>query len=78
MWHIVDKNLVYFFEVYTVGQESKYLQVQGVPSLRTEKQLVKVFQKYGQVKSWRKLDKYPSEDFTETFLFHYENIQDAR
>ena len=78
MCTILHSGVQFCIQVYTVSQESKHLQVHGVPTLRTEQQLLKLFQKYGAIKQWRKLEAYPCEDFTETYLFTFENIHSAR
>ena len=65
-------------QVYTVSQESRYLLVQGVPALGAHQELVKQFALYGTIQEYNVLDQYPAEEYTEVFLFKFQNTQSAR
>ena len=52
--------------------------MQGVPSLASHGDLLKICSKFGKVDEWSVLDKYPHEDFTKVFLIKYEFISNAR
>ncbi|WAQ93671.1 RBM48-like protein [Mya arenaria] len=65
-------------KVYTVNQESIYVLVQGVPSVGTSRELMRLFEAQGDLDDHRVLDEYPAAQFTETHLFKYKRIQSAR
>jgi len=65
-------------KVYTINQESKYLLVQGVPSVGVRKELIELFAIYGAIEEYRYLDEYPSEEFTDVYWIKFQKIQAAR
>ncbi|XP_065054028.1 uncharacterized protein LOC135682876 isoform X1 [Rhopilema esculentum] len=65
-------------KVYTISQESKYLLVQGVPSVGVTKELIELFAIYGAVEEYRYLDEYPGEEFTDVYWIKFQKIQSAR
>ncbi|XP_031552909.1 uncharacterized protein LOC116290067 [Actinia tenebrosa] len=65
-------------KVYTINMESKNILVQGVPSLGVSKDLMDIFSSYGNIESFKKLDDYPTEEFTEVYLIKYARINNAR
>ncbi|KAK3736514.1 hypothetical protein QZH41_009388, partial [Actinostola sp. cb2023] len=64
--------------VYTINQESKYIIVNGVSSVGVSQELSGKLSAYGYIAEYRKLDDYPTEDFTEVYLVKYEKISNAR
>eukprot|EP00112_Aurelia_sp_Birch-Aquarium-sp1_P020336 Seg5218.1 transcript_id=Seg5218.1/GoldUCD/mRNA.D3Y31 product="RNA-binding protein 48" protein_id=Seg5218.1/GoldUCD/D3Y31 len=65
-------------KVYTINQESKYLLVQGIPSVGVCKELIELFAIYGAVEEYRYLDEYPAEEFTDVYWIKFKKIQSAR
>ena len=74
----MDLYLIAYFQVYTVNQESRYLLVQGVPSVGAQHELVQLFALYGTVDEYRLLDEYPADEFTEVYWIKYSKLQAAR
>lgn len=44
--------LIILFQVYTINDESKYLLVQGVPSVNAKKELLQLFEAYGEIEEY--------------------------
>ncbi|CAF1303410.1 unnamed protein product [Adineta steineri] len=72
-------------KVYTIAQESKYLLVQNIPSIAgVTEQLLPYFNQYGNIDQHWKLDGYERKDsnddeqFFDTILVKYVQIQNAR
>lgn len=65
-------------KVYTIHHESKYLIVQGVPTVGASNELLKLLETVGEVAEHKILDDYPCDQFTEVHLFKYKKIQSAR
>ncbi|KAI3358536.1 hypothetical protein L3Q82_014955, partial [Scortum barcoo] len=65
-------------KVYTINLESRYLMVQGVPSIGVMTELVQLCALYGDVEEYRPLDEYPAEDFTEVYLVKFKKLTSAR
>ncbi|KAL4221952.1 RNA-binding protein 48 [Mactra antiquata] len=65
-------------KVYTIHNESKYLLVQGIPTVSVSNEVIKLFEVHGDIDEHRILEDYPCEQFTETHLFKYKKIQSAR
>ncbi|CAG0913947.1 unnamed protein product [Notodromas monacha] len=66
-------------KVYTVCNESKYLLIQGVPSVKLDQEMKKACEKYGKLVSAERLEDYPPlEQFTETWLVCYQFLASAR
>lgn len=61
-----------------MNQESKYLLVQGIPSVGAHDDLVRMVASYGPLAEYRFLDEYPAEKFTEVLWIKYKQIQAAR
>lgn len=70
--------VLFFFQVYTINLESRYLLIQGVPALGVMKELVEQFALYGAVEEYHALDEYPAEQFTEVYLIKFQKLQCAR
>jgi len=68
----------FFFQVYTINLESRYLLIQGVPALGVMKELVEQFALYGAIEEYHALDEYPAEQFTEVYLIKFQKLQCAR
>ncbi|KAK1805038.1 hypothetical protein P4O66_019406, partial [Electrophorus voltai] len=64
--------------VYTINLESRFLLVQGVPAIGVMTELVQLFALYGVIEEYRPLDEYPSEQFTEVYLFKFQKLTSAR
>ncbi|XP_051527063.1 RNA-binding protein 48-like isoform X2 [Myxocyprinus asiaticus] len=65
-------------KVYTINLESRFLLVQGVPSIGVMTELVQLFALYGVIEEYRVLDEYPAEQFTEVYLFKFQKLTSAR
>lgn len=66
-------------KVYTINNESRYILIQGVPSVGASENLVNLCSKFGEVEEHHALDEYPCEDqYTEVYLFKFKKIQSAR
>jgi hypothetical protein len=72
-------------KVYTIAQESKYLLIQNIPSIAgVTEQLLPYFNHYGNIEQYWRLDGYIRKDSTEddqffdTILIKYIQIQHAR
>lgn len=65
-------------KVYTINNESKYLLVQGVPSVNVTNELLQLFESFGEVERMERLADYPCEEFTEAYHVKYKQIQSAR
>ncbi|CAF1557032.1 unnamed protein product [Rotaria magnacalcarata] len=72
-------------KVYTIAQESKYLLVQNIPSVRgVIEQLLPYFNQYGKLEQYWRLDGYERIDsstddaFFDTVLIKFLQIQQAR
>ena len=61
-----------------MSNESKYLLVQGVPAVRVQDDLLKMFALYGTIEEYRVLAEYPREEFTEVLWIKFQRIQAAR
>ncbi|KAL3308450.1 hypothetical protein Ciccas_013020 [Cichlidogyrus casuarinus] len=74
-----DGRLKKAVKCFTIADESAYLIILGVPTLKLEHQLAARILKTCQLKHLRRLENYPAADaFTETFLVHVESINGAR
>lgn len=69
---------IVFVQVFTVNSESKYILVNNVQATGLEKDLLKLCTKYGTVEQCKSLTSYPVEQFTQTFLVKFQDIQAAR
>ncbi|XP_051520525.1 RNA-binding protein 48-like [Myxocyprinus asiaticus] len=65
-------------KVYTINLESRFLLVQGVPAIGVMTELVQLFALYGVIEEYRVLDEYPTEQFTEVYLFKFQKLTSAR
>lgn len=72
-------------KVYTIAQESKYLLVQNIPSIRNvTEQLLPYFNQYGKIEQHWRLDGYERKDtkdgneFLDTILIKFLQIHRAR
>ncbi|XP_001625251.3 formin-like protein 20 [Nematostella vectensis] len=65
-------------KVYTVNLESKFLLVQGVPTVGATKELLEMFALYGPIQEYQLLKDYPKEKFTEVYWIKFEKINSAR
>eukprot|EP00794_Sanderia_malayensis_P003470 gene3470-3967_t len=65
-------------KVYTINQESKYLLINGIPSIGVGKEAVELFAIYGEVEEYKMLDEYPSDEFTDTYWIKFKKVQSAR
>lgn len=65
-------------KVYTINQESKYLLVQGVPTVGASRELIERFALYGDIEEYRLLDEYPCEEFTEVYWVKYKRLASAK
>ena len=72
-------------KVYTIAQESKYLLIQNIPSIAgVSEQLLPYFNQYGNIEQYWKLDGYIKKDedkdqeFFDTILIKFVQIQQAR
>ncbi|KAF9207857.1 RNA-binding protein 48 [Podila verticillata] len=64
--------------VYTINHESRHLIIENVPSYGVIDELVDLCGIHGEIEEYRRLDTYPSEQFTQAYLISYSHIQDAR
>lgn len=69
---------VFFYQVYTINLESRYLMVQGVPAIGVMTELIQLCALYGVVEEYRPLDEYPTEEFTEVYLVKFQKLTSAR
>ena len=61
-----------------MSDESRYLLIQGVPTIGVGKELHDTCAVHGEISALSVIDDYPSEPFTKTYLLKYENINNAR
>ncbi|KAK7022018.1 RNA-binding protein 48 [Halocaridina rubra] len=65
-------------KVYTVNDESKYLIIAGVPSIKILAELQRECFRYGGIEALEMIPDYPREEYTEVYLVKYRNIKCAR
>lgn len=64
--------------VYTVNDESRYLILDGVPSIKISSELEMLCQRYGDIDFLKMLPDYPHEDYAEVYLVKYKVLKNAR
>ncbi|KAK2584534.1 hypothetical protein KPH14_006903 [Odynerus spinipes] len=64
--------------IYTINDESQHLMICGVPQLKLRQEIKKLVFPYGMVKKVHVVSNYPTEEFTEAYHIHYEDIRSAR
>ncbi|RWS05226.1 hypothetical protein B4U79_02099 [Dinothrombium tinctorium] len=65
-------------QVFTISDESRYLLVHRVPSLKLRDELTRVCRKFGPLEFVLLAEDYPvSEPFTEVFVVKYKYLQNA-
>lgn len=75
----VPNNSTYcILKVYTCTQESKYIIVTNIPSIGVNQQLLKLFAIYGTIEESNMLYEYPCASYSETMLFKFLKIKNAR
>ncbi|XP_046817586.1 uncharacterized protein LOC124423652 isoform X2 [Vespa crabro] len=65
-------------KIYTINDESQHLMICDVPQLQLRQEIKKLVFPYGAVKKVHVVSNYPSEEFTEAYHIHYEDIRSAR
>ncbi|KAF7400980.1 hypothetical protein HZH66_006164 [Vespula vulgaris] len=65
-------------KIYTINDESQHLMICDVPQLQLKQEVKKLIFPYGAVKKVHVVSNYPSEEFTEAYHVHYEDIRSAR
>ncbi|KAI4496180.1 hypothetical protein M0802_008047 [Mischocyttarus mexicanus] len=65
-------------KIYTINDESQHLMICDVPQLQLRQEIKKLVFPYGIVKKVNVVSNYPSEEFTETYHVHYQDIRSAR
>lgn len=65
-------------KVYTVGQESRYLIVRGVPAVGAVRELVQMFAVFGPILEYRLLDDVEHEPFTDVVWLKFQQLDNAR
>eukprot|EP00736_Rhodelphis_marinus_P007232 Rmarinus@m.24298 len=66
-------------KVYTIGQESQYVKISGVPALKLQPELLRLLEGYGEIEECVKVDNSPeSPEFSETFRVKYSAVGMAR
>lgn len=69
---------MFFYQVYTINLESRYVMIQGVPAIGVMSELIQLCALYGVVEEYRPLDEYPAEEFTEVYLVKFQKLTSAR
>ena len=69
---------MFYFQVYTINDESQYLLIQGLPAIDVHEEIVRLLSSSGEIEEHRILKDYPSEEFSETLLLKFKKIQSAR
>ncbi|XP_035737517.1 uncharacterized protein LOC118448409 isoform X1 [Vespa mandarinia] len=64
-------------KIYTINDESQHLMICDVPQLQLRQEIKKLVFPYGAVKKVHVVSNYPSEEFTEAYHIHYEDIRSA-
>ncbi|RWS28653.1 hypothetical protein B4U80_10489 [Leptotrombidium deliense] len=65
-------------KVYTINDESRYLLLQKVPSIKLEDEITKLCRKYGPLEFAKKAVDYPDlQRFTDAFVVKYKYLQNA-
>ncbi|CAD5110917.1 DgyrCDS278 [Dimorphilus gyrociliatus] len=65
-------------KTYTISQESHYLLIQNVPSIKVNKELESNLVKFGKLEKLENLSDYPREEFSEVYFTKFTDIQSAR
>ncbi|KAI4483161.1 hypothetical protein M0804_008216 [Polistes exclamans] len=65
-------------KIYTINDESQHLMICDVPQLQLRQEIKKLVFPYGAVKKVHVVSNYPSEEFTEAYHIHYQDIRSAR
>lgn len=65
-------------KVYTINDESAYLIISRVQQIKLEKELIKIASPFGNIKLFKKLNDYPTEEFEEAYLIQYTSIEAAK
>ena len=65
-------------KVFTINDESTYLLINNVQSIKLEDELVKLASSFGEVKLFHQLKDYPTEEFEQTFLVQYKCLASAK
>ena len=64
--------------MYTINQESRYVLVQGIPSVGAHDDLLKMLALYGAIEEYRLLDEYPADEFTDVMWVRFQKLPAAR
>lgn len=64
--------------VYTVNDESRYLILDGVSSIKISSELERLCQRYGDIDFLKMLPNYPHDDYVEVYLVKYKVLKNAR